>query len=67
MEDELKGENKMFEALPAFLIYMSVLFVPLVFLAMIWYAGVLVLFCVYKHNGGKYNLKKFIKTRGLEI
>lgn len=55
------------EMMPVFLIYMSVLFVPFVFVVAIWYFCVFVLFCVYKHNGGKHSFKKFVDTRNLYI
>lgn len=55
------------EMMPVFLICMSAIFVPFVFAAVFWYLGVFVLFCVYKHNGGKYNFKKFVDTRNLYI
>lgn len=53
------------EMMPVFLIHMLAIFVPLLLLAGICRIGVFVLFCIYKHNGGKYNFKKFVDTRGL--
>ena len=55
------------EMMPIFLIYMIVIFAPILFLAVLFRIGVFVLFCVYKCNGGKYSFKKFVDTRGLYI
>lgn len=55
------------EMMPVFLIYMSALFALFMFMVAIWYVGVFVLFCVYKHNGGKYSFNKFVATRELYL
>lgn len=55
----------MLEMMLIFLIYMLIIFVPILLLAGICRIGVFVLFCVYKRNGGKYDFDKFVDTRGL--
>lgn len=56
----------MFEALLIF-VYIAPICGMLLAASAIYYIGVFVLFCLYKRNGGKYNIKKFIKTRKLDL
>ena len=46
-------------------ICMTMIFVPYLLIVGICHIGMFALYRVYKRNGGKYNYKKFIETRGL--
>ena len=55
------------EGLSVCIIYMFAIASLFCITLALYYCGVCVVYLLYKRNGGRYGLRKFMRTRGLDI
>lgn len=55
------------EGLSVCIIYMFAIMSLFCIALALYYCGVVAIYLMYKHNGGRYGLRKFMRTRGLDI